>query len=216
MHGMTTSLSTPGAHAELLARLLGNRAELAELVSGPLAAGLHSFVAERTKKPEGAGLPEEHGCVVRTETFLTFQGICERSDQQVSVDTRDKVDHLTDRGLFIRGLVLGCAHCTHVSFVPIDNLGSKFRCQRCLSDNNLTRERWHKPFAEPQWFYDLHPTARTLLSENGHVPLLLSHYLRQRSRRFADAAEFNLLGDDNRKKAETDLLALADEQLSVR
>jgi hypothetical protein len=54
-----------------------------------------------------------------------------------------------------------------------------------------------------------------LLKENGHVPLLLSKHLRSKAdRTFTDAPEFELIVGGKRE-AETDLLALADRQLTV-
>ena len=86
-----------------------------------------------------------------------------------------------------------------------------------LTNNLLQRELWnHQPIEEPTWFYDLHPTARALLRDNGDVPLLLSHHLRSGSERsFADAPEFELFNADGNREAETDLLALVDRQLII-
>ncbi|MBY8863973.1 hypothetical protein K7711_46440 [Nocardia sp. CA2R105] len=212
LHEMTVTLSSPGANAELLAEVLGSRNELAELFATPLAHALRAFVTDRAATES---IPRDQGCTVHNETFLTFRGICEQSRQERDIDLRDRVDHLVERGFLIRGLVLGCAYCTHVSFVAIDNIASTVRCQRCLRESTLTRARWREPFDEPRWFYDLHPTARTLVGANGHVPLLLSHHLRRGSRGFTDVAEFNLIGSDNSKHSETDLLALTDRQLAV-
>ncbi|MFI1920567.1 hypothetical protein [Nocardia sp. NPDC020380] len=116
--------------------------------------------------------------------------------------------------------MLTCSHCTHTSFVSINDITATFRCRHCLHDNVLTSARWRTPLDEPRWFYHLHPTARALISENGHVPLLLSRHLRLRSRTFTDSAEFKMTDPtvadgENKDKCETDLLSLADRRLAV-
>ena len=122
---------------------------------------------------------------------------------------------LVRAGILHRGLIVDCAECAHVAFVPVENVATTIRCQRCRADNYLTRARWRQPDDEPRWYYDLHPTARAFLesSGNGHVPLLLSRHLRTRSQwGFTDAPEFELL-KNGKPVAEIDLLALADRRL---
>jgi len=139
-----------------------------------------------------------------------------RTNQFVPVlvlTARDTIDGLLNAGFLHRGLLIVCPACTHAAFIPIEDVATTIRCPRCLHESNLTRDRWRLPVEEPQWYYDLHPIARALLRENGHVPLLLSQHLRCKSDRgYTDAPEFELMvsGDP---AVETDLLALVDRQL---
>lgn len=141
--------------------------------------------------------------------------MCEKAGIPPDAAARDQIDQLVGTGILHRGLIVDCAECAHVAFVPIENVATTIRCQRCRADNYLTRARWRLPDDEPRWFYDLHPTARAFLesSANGHVPLLLSRHLSATSQwSFTDAPEFELL-DNGQPVVETDLLALADRRL---
>ncbi len=213
VHGMSTRLSAAGAHAQLLAMMVGSRPALAELVSGALLPGLQAFNATGATRD---AFPDGGGCVVNGEGFLTFQGICAQAGMDPGIDARDTIDGLLRTGILHRGLITRCTVCTYLAFTPIENVASSIRCQRCLADIPLSRETWRLPVSEPEWFYDLHRTARILLRANGHVPLQLAHYLNGRSARaFTDAPEFELLNNDGKSEAETDLLTLVDRQLIV-
>jgi hypothetical protein len=212
VHGMTVKLSTAGAHAQVLAKMLGGRPQLSALISGPLLPALHAF---NRKGATRDAFPNEEGCVVRNEGFLHFAGMCSLAGIDPDSTARDTIDRLLSVGILRRGLLVDCPACTHVDFLPIEEVSTTVRCQRCLNESFLTRERWRHPVEEPQWFYDLHLIARALLRENGHVPLLLSQYLKGKSdRTFTDAPEFELMVS-GKPEAETDLLALADRQLMV-
>jgi len=210
VHGMTVKLSTAGAHAQVLAKMLGGRTPLTELMSGPLLPALQAF------NRKGATLdafPNWEGCVVRDESYLHFPGMCSIAGVDPDSAARDTIDGLLNAGFLHRGLLIVCPACTHAAFIPIEDVATTIRCPRCLHESNLTRDRWRLPVEEPQWYYDLHPIARALLRENGHVPLLLSQHLRSKSDRgYTDAPEFELMvsGDP---AVETDLLALVDRQL---
>jgi hypothetical protein len=61
---------------------------------------------------------------------------------------------------------------------------------------------------------DFIQSACALLASNGHVPLQLSHYLRQGgNHKFSDGPEFEILNDSGEPEVETDLLALVDRRL---
>lgn len=213
VHGKSTRLSAAGAHAQLLATMLGARSALADLISGPLLAALQAF---NTTGATSDAFRDGGGCVVNGEAFLKFQEICNRAGMDAGIEARDTIDELLHTGILHRGLITRCTVCTILAFTPIENVASLIRCQRCLSDIPLSRETWRSPVSEPEWFYDLHPTARILLRENGHVPLQLAHYLRSQSGLgFTDAPEFELLTSDGKSEVETDLLALADRQLII-
>ena len=70
---MAVQLSTAGAHAQVLAKMLGGRAELSELMSGPLAPALLAF---NSKGKTSDAFRNKQGCVARNEGFLHFAGTC--------------------------------------------------------------------------------------------------------------------------------------------
>ncbi|MEV6969842.1 hypothetical protein AB0M47_32475 [Hamadaea sp. NPDC051192] len=158
--------------------------------------------------PTGAG---EH----LWEGYLTFAGILAKVDAGDSaVDVyRGNVDDLLERGILRRGLVLGCAQCGRPAFVAIGDLAQINRCPRCSAANSLSQPRWRQPDTEPQWYYDLHPTVREHLGQDGEIPLLLSHHLRRKSRTYVDVAELELTNPETGPLAEVDLVALSDGQL---
>ncbi len=210
-HGRSTKLSAAGYRAEVLAKLIGSRAELAEIIAGQLLPALQAFDAKDRKDD----FPNDEGCILGREAYLHFAGMCGKAGIPADAAARDQIDGLVRAGILHRGLIVDCAECAHVAFVPVENVATTIRCQRCRADNYLTRARWRQPDDEPRWYYDLHPTARAFLesSGNGHVPLLLSRHLRTRSQwGFTDAPEFELL-KNGKPVAEIDLLALADRRL---
>jgi hypothetical protein len=211
-HGMTTKLSAAGHRADVLAKLIGSRAALAELIASELLPAIQAF---NRKGSTSEAFHGHEGCVVNGEAFLHFAGMCEIAKVATDSDARDQIDALVRGGILHRGLILGCAECAHVAFVPIEDVGTTIRCQRCRADNDLTRARWRIPVDEPLWFYDLHPTARDFLgaSANGHVPLLLSRHLRSQTQwDLSEAPEFELV-KKGKAVAETDLLALTERRL---
>jgi hypothetical protein len=212
---MKAVLSPAGAQAELLATMLGGRDQLAELLSGALLPALQAFNVD--EKASRDSYREQDGCVVRGEGYLTYGAICTRAQMDPDEPaSRNKIDDLLRFGIVHRGLIVRCAACTQVSFVPIEDVATTIRCQRCLADTLLSREGWRSPTREPAWFYDLHPIARQLIIANGHVPLLLSAYLRKKSQLgYTDTSEFELVDADDNRLAETDLLALADRRVCI-
>jgi hypothetical protein len=211
VHGMSTKLSTAGRRAGVLAKLLGSRADLTELIAGQLLPALQAFnTRDRNQFSPG------EGWVINRQAFLPFAGMCAKAGIAADATARDQIDELARTGILQRGLILECAECEDVAFTPVESVATTTRCQRCRADNYLTRARWRAPADdEPTWFYDLHPTARAFLQSdaNGHVPLLLSRHLRVSSRwSFTDAPEFELM-QNAEPLVETDLLALADRQL---
>ena len=214
-HSMRVVLSSAGAQADLLATMLGGRQHLAELFSSAIFPALRAFCVQG--KSSRDSYPDEDGCVIRGEGYLTYDAICARSamgpDEPAA---RDKIDDLLRSGIVHRGLVVRCVACTQVSFVPIEDVATTIRCQRCLAETPLSREGWRRPIREPKWFYDLHPIARQVIVANGHVPLMLSRHLRGGSRLgYDDTSEFELVDHDGNRLAETDLLALADRRVCI-
>lgn len=210
-HAMSVRLSTAGTQANVLASMMGSREALTSLVAGELRSALLAFNRSRSTK---ADYPNGEGCVVNSEGYLHFSGICDVAGIEQSAAARDSIDGLLKAGVLRRGLLTKCPRCQYSGFVHVADLASAIRCQRCLADNPLERQLWRLPVEEPTWYYDLHPIARKLLLDNGEVPLLLAHYLRSRTERsYVDAAEFEIFDSKGTPISETDLLALADRRL---
>ena len=104
VHGMTVKLSTAGAHAQILAKMLGGRAPLTELMSGPLLPALHAF---NRKGSTLQAFPNDKGCVVR-ESYLNFPGMCSIAGIDQDEAARDTIDGLLGAGLLHRGLLVIC------------------------------------------------------------------------------------------------------------
>lgn len=217
--GSTMVLSAAGQRVEIARELWGGRAALAAGFTGPMAAVLHRF--RPVKKPEQLKLTPEEGDGLRTgagdelfEPYLTFTGMTRAAGPALSTNqVREQVDHYLRQGIMRRGLILGCARCPWVAFHAIDHLQQTNACPRCATPNALDQARWRDPFEEPTWYYDLHPTIRTLVVQNGDVPLVLSHHLRTTTRAYTDVAELELYDANGSALAELDLLAHADGQL---
>ena len=210
--GFSAVLSQAGRRVDVLRRLIGNREQLAELFAGPLLPVLRAFAASgRTD----IAYPLGEGDVIRGEGYLTFPGMLTiAGDTADEVAFRDLVDRAATHRLLYRGTILGCGVCERPAFVPLETLAQTNTCPHCASPNELVQRRWRHPYAEPVWYYHLHPVARDLLADHGEIPLLLAHHLRHHSRRYADVAEVELLSSGN-PTAECDLVASVDGRVAV-
>ncbi len=212
--------SAAGRRVEVMRRLWGDRAAVAAQFAGPMLPVLRAF--RPSGKKTSLVFDETDGVVLPTgagdhlwEGYLTFAGILKHggADDDLLTDFRSQVDEMLERGILRRGLVLGCAQCGRPAFLVVDDLAQVNRCPRCSALNNLSLARWRQPRAEPQWYYDLHPTVREHLAQDGEIPLLLAHHLRAKSRNYADVAELELTNNDTGPLAEADLIAVSDGQL---
>ncbi|WP_405102992.1 hypothetical protein [Micromonospora sp. NBC_01412] len=215
-------LSDAGRRAEVLARLLGGREQLAATFAGPLLPVLCGFLSEepatRDRYPGGEGVVL-HAAGTNDagyEGYLTFDGMKSfdpRGDENaLAID----VDSMVTARLLIRGIIVDCKVCGRVNFISLDRAGGTITCPRCQASNPLTSTRWRQPVSGPTWYFDLHPVARDLLRNNGEVPLQLAHHLRAQARRYTDSAEFELCNSSGSALVELDLPAYADGQVIVQ
>lgn len=208
--GLRVKLSSAGRRAHLLGSRLGGREALIELMKPDVVRLLRGFA------PLGrAQVPDERDTerfVPNRDPFLTFAAMQRFVADQARLT--EIVDRLATSRLLRRGMALGCQECGRASFVGIDSIGREFECPQCGTLNALVADRWRDGSGEPRWFYDLHPTAREMLKENGEVPLLAADRLRTKARRYADTAEL-LFWDGDHPFAEIDLIANADDELLV-
>lgn len=219
-HGYTVRYSTPGTNAQISARRLGSRADLVELVTGPMnpALRLYAIVDDSNsarKRRYESMLPDVRTFQPRWVgdlPYATFDDL--RAASAASQDwALERVDRLVRADLVTRGVILKCADCGRDSFVPVGRLGSVYDCPRCGAENRLTSIRWGRG-PEPKWYYDLHTSLRQLLTENGDVPLLAAAHFQREARRYADIGEIELW-KDGQQVAEVDLLARVGSEVVV-
>lgn len=210
-----TSVSSVGQNAELLARRLGGRTRLLDIVSSPLLPVLREFVPRNGDTSTSKAFPDGDGVLASRVRFLTRSAM-ERVTPQLAPDERRAlVDTLIGSRLMRQGLILGCDECSTVAFYSIDELGFEFKCDRCDAMNPLAQDRWHREAEEPRWFYDLHPAFRDVMRTRSDVVLLAANHLRSSSRNYSDAPELDFKSSDVGNLFEIDLVAQVDSELVV-
>ncbi|WP_164234466.1 hypothetical protein [Microbacterium hydrocarbonoxydans] len=207
--GLGVRLSQPGRQAELVARRLGARDRLMDVITPTTLPLLRAFIRhETTPKAHEAGV-----VVVALDPYLTFakmSALVGSAEQVVSL-----VDTLASSRLLRRGLVLQCNDCRRTSFVDADRIGQEYECPQCAATNPMVSARWREG-AEPAWYYDLFTPFRDLLKEHGDIPLLAAAELRRESRVYADVPELEFFDlETNRAVAEIDLIASVDNEVVV-
>lgn len=215
-HSTHVRLSDAGRRATLLADMLGGRQPYTELFGGALLPALRAMLPKSASTT--ASYPDHQGIALSAaEGVLSFAGICARSPELCQDDIRERIDAAARAGVIRRGLVLRCATCEHKQFQTIDKLSQRWTCQRCDALSDLDQWSWKAPNDEPIWFYDLHPVGRQVLRDNGHVPALLSTYLRnERNPRhqFDDVAEVEF-AKDGQPQVEIDLVTYTYDTITV-
>lgn len=215
--GCTTRPSSAGMLVRLLAAKWGSREGMATDLATPLRHAVRDMHPSLTTT--SACYPQHDGVRLRSGYgVLSFRGFARHWPTGTHASTvRDLLDRLTNHGVIRRGLVrlvLGCQECHEVDFVVIDELAQSNRCTRCGAATQLGRSSWKLPEDEPTWFYDAHPSLRSLVTTFGDAPLLLAHTLRTGAQQYSDSPEFELV-DANGPVAEVDLLAHVDGAVIV-
>ncbi len=205
---MTVRTSDAGQRTAQLARMLGGRAQFAEMFGGPLLPALKKM--GHLGNDIDKAFPDGDGVALRDGGVLSFPGICSRAECDDTKDVRARVDAALRGGVLRRGLVLRCQTCQTRQLQTIDALGQRWNCERCNDTNDLDHTTWHHSTDEPTWFYGLHPVAQQLLADHGDVPALLARHLAntpsRRPVQYQDVMEIELL-DGTSPKVETDLVA---------
>lgn len=208
---MEAQPSVPGMHAQLLARRLGGRQALVTMVAGPFHPALRRFASSDKNKPAKRTdkvFPSGDGVALGYDPYPRFEALRSALPGVADRDIRQWIDQLSMADLLRRGFILDCSDCTRPSFVGLDQAGERFECVRCSAVNDLTAARWNNHGAEPSWFYDLHPSFREVMAENGDVGLFAARRLQRGSWGYSDTAEiqFSRTGTGTRI-AEIDLIA---------
>jgi hypothetical protein len=177
--GWTVSISEAGQRAASAARLWGSREALANDLS-KLRPFFMEFKATNGMRSDDRYLP---GCgdVVGDEGFLTFEGAVRILNPSGSSDLeiRNTLDGLTALGVLRRGVILRCLECGKLQWISVSDLGLTTPCRRCQVSIPINISTWRSPVRELAWSYDLHPIVRSLLDQDGDVPILAGGVLRE-------------------------------------
>ncbi|NUU06432.1 hypothetical protein [Leifsonia sp. C5G2] len=215
---LTTRISQAGRHAALLARRLGGRDRLIDVVSGPLHPYLREYLMPNGSRPLISEMfPARDGVVVSDRILLNYQALKRLTPSIRDQNRRDHLDNLLAAEIVTQGLVLNCAECEEVFFVTMDDLGIRYPCPRCGAINTLSSPRWRRDGEEPSWFYDLHPALRALMKSNGDAVLLAAAHFRGQTWLYRDTheLEFMTLSQPPKKQFEIDLIARMGDRLVV-
>lgn len=181
-HGYSVSISAAGHKTKISADIWGGR----DMMSASMAESMpifNEFICSSAGQKTKDRYPDDDGCAIRGEGFLTFEAI-RRVGGKPDDDPaplRSMVDHLGLLGVLRRGLILACGACTRVQWIPAAEI-TKAICARCQAHIPLAHESWGRPVEEPRWFYDLHPVVRDVIEECGHVAVLAGRHLQPKWR----------------------------------
>ena len=209
---LTVTPSDAGRRAKVSARLFGGRDRLmTELPT--LLPLFREFMPPSgrtsTTYPNGDGVRLTAG-----QGVLTFRAVARVLPDFDSGQLRAMLDHLNQRRILRRGLVLNCADCGQLAFHSLGDLAQENVCPRCAASNSLEQQRWRHPHDEPNWFYDLHGAVRELLNQDGDVPIVAAGYLSAKTRDYADVPELDFNAEGS-KPMEIDLIALTGGKVLV-
>jgi len=118
------------------------------------------------------------------------------------------VDDHAGSGVLTRGLFLKCSKCRAAGWYELSAVTTGFSCRRCRNHQPLTRERWLGT-VEPVWHYELAEVVRSMLDNNGDLPIIAVHKFFPPPNRPEDdievAFEIEVFSHDE-KKSETDIV----------
>jgi len=189
--GLSARVSAAGQKTALMARRLGGRNRLTDIVSGPLHGVLREFLPASTRsETTTTAFPNKDGVVLSGNLrLLTYRAIERLTPNLDDTQRQDHLDELLAAEVMRRGLVLDCTDCHEPSFLAIDQLRQNYDCPRCGATNTLSAARWKRSSNEPEWYYDLHAAFRDLLRSDGDAVLLTAAHLRSATALYADTSE---------------------------
>jgi len=175
--GYEVRASHAGKVGRIAADLWQGRDYLTEDLTGMHRQLLDAFVDNKKGNgpiEAGPGItPEDQRLMIHGACLAPFNALTRIAGSSMTPpEIRRWLDRRIETGAIRMGLILGCGVCPWVDFYRIDHFGTRFECKRCGSQNALTHERWRTPESAPRWYYDLHPTAREFIDQNGDVPVL--------------------------------------------
>lgn len=224
--GVGWQLSDAGRYYQGLADLTGGTSALIALLRDPVTRSvLEGFLADRPSVGVKAG---DRWHLSSADARRLVQQTPRRgldNDKFDAGDTleagaivqavRRALDHLLERGILTRGLVLKCSRCRKTSFHRLDDLGPGFDCPRCSFAQRLDSATWwHTPPDEPTWFYRLDELAYQALRHNVRVPALALAALGADGHQARHLWSIELMLEGKRQ-VELDFVALVDGHLIV-
>jgi hypothetical protein len=126
------------------------------------------------------------------------------------------IDDYISKGLFYRGLILKCSHCSNVDWFSISEITHTFTCRRCGKNQQYKKSNWRHP-DEPSWFYKLDEMAYQALVHNSVVPILTLGALREKCKdSFLFCPELRITEDSSQKHfMEIDICCVPDGKLCI-
>jgi hypothetical protein len=100
-------------------------------------------------------------------------------------DVHELVGSLLEKGVLVRGYPLKCRRCRQVSWYPLDDVGTTFRCARCRLDQEVGGSGFLTGI-EPVLRYRLAEVVYQMLHHGGDLPLRVAVQLADGSARPAD------------------------------
>lgn len=175
--GYEVRASHAGKVGRIAADLWQGRDNLTEDLAGKHRQLLDAFVDNKKGNgpiEDGPDItPEDQRLMIHGACLVPFHALTRIAGSSMTpLEIRRWLDWRIETGAIRMGLILQCGVCPWVDFYRIEDFGIRFECKRCGSQNALTHERWRTPESAPRWYYDLHPTVREFIDQNGDVPVL--------------------------------------------
>jgi len=166
------------------------------------------------QSPPEEGVFDEGVFLKDQRRYLNFAAIVKLLASTVSAT--EAIDHYISRGVFYRGLVLRCSHCSDVGWFSIGEITHTFTCRRCGKSQQYTKSNWRHP-DEPSWFYKLDEIVYQALMNNSAVPILTLGALREKCKEsFLFCPELRIkVPGDKKHFMELDICCIADGELCI-
>jgi hypothetical protein len=180
VQGWKVNISDAGQKAASAARMWGRREALADDLK-LLEPFFRAFLLKKNGLKSCEAYPDKDGIALGSDGFLTFRAAL-RTLKSKGFDeqtVRIALDRLLGMGVLRRGLALKCLECGKFQWFNLSELTLNGTCQRCDSPIPIALPNWKSPVAEPNWYYDLHPIVRQLLTSNGDIPILAGRVLQK-------------------------------------
>jgi hypothetical protein len=214
--GLTIRVSEKGQYGQAFLNRFGGLDEAVEVLKDPTLSWILDGFTKARPEPEDneQEVAREDGPVFLNSVRRWYLTLADMAKIAVSSTTklRGVVDDWIGRGILSRGLILQCPRCRYAGWYACDDVGHRFRCQRCREDSQIVQDVWKKPIEEPRWYYELREVVYQALKHNVRAPVFALARLKEKTRPFLYAPELEV-HFDNGDKAEVDLWAIVDGRI---
>ncbi len=195
--GWKVEPSDKGIYASESAALFGGFRELDEaLRDGPTRTILDAYL--RPAK-------DDLGLFLKSDRRRYLDIVELRELAKTAPDAGQLIGSLLDNGVLVRGYPLKCAKCRQVSWYPLDDVGTTFRCARCRLVQDVGQAGFLTGI-EPVLRYRLSEVLYQMLEHDGDLPLRAALRLTEGSLRPPDYCfELEFVSQTGRK-AEHDIV----------